>query len=419
MLMIVAAAMFLLIMPVMKVMSPEWTYVLMIAYASVFLIVLMPLSPFGTVVAVNVAMAILFLPSLLHSLLGIQSAFIQSPGAMVNSAFYAVVLSFTYLCLDPAIKAAYVLRCFYGDSAGTGEDLKVALRASRALPALAAVVLAGLLLAAPARAQEPAADAPVEDVTPIAAPAPSAPAVNPEHLDRAIDSELKDRAYAWRLPRVKPEREEGLFSQFMGGIFDTLAEWWDALGQAIGRFFRWMRDLFPKPEYQTNEPLDFRGGLTYLMYALLAALLCVAGVFAYRLWARRADDAFEFAAEPVEQTPDLSDPGLTADALPESDWVALARDLRARGETRLALRAWFLAGLARLAERELIAVARFKSNRDYGEEVARRAHVAPSLPAVFADNVAAFEEVWYGDHEADPAKLERVAANYERFADHG
>src|SRR4029079_1349495 len=45
-----------------------------------------------------------------------------------NTTFFAVIVGVTYLCLDPLLKAIYVLRCFYGESLSTGEDLKVELR---------------------------------------------------------------------------------------------------------------------------------------------------------------------------------------------------------------------------------------------------------------------------------------------------
>ena len=71
--------------------------------------------------------------------------------------------------------------------------------------------------------------------------------------------------------------------------------------------------------------------------------------------------------------PDLNEESVTADQLPEDGWLQLARELMERGELRLALRASYLAGLAHLGHRELIHLARHKSNRDYDRELHRRA----------------------------------------------
>ncbi len=95
--------------------------------------------------------------------------------------------------------------------------------------------------------------------------------------------------------------------------------------------------------------------------------------------------------------------------------MQLARELLARGEFRLALRAFYLSSLAHLADRNLISLARFKSNRDYERELQRRAHSFPQLREVFGENVSAFDRVWYGTHEATNELVARFAANVERL----
>ncbi len=87
------------------------------------------MAPFSCAVAQNIAVMGALLPSLLYSLLGIETAFVLSGfHAVLNSTFLMTVFALTYLCIDPVMKAAYVLRCFYGESLKTGEDLLVELR---------------------------------------------------------------------------------------------------------------------------------------------------------------------------------------------------------------------------------------------------------------------------------------------------
>jgi len=90
-----------------------------------------PFAPFGCVVAANIAIMAVILPSLLRALLGVQTAFTLSGWhGVFNTTFLMTVLGLSYLFLDPIIKSVYVLRCFYGESWKTGEDLLAELRES-------------------------------------------------------------------------------------------------------------------------------------------------------------------------------------------------------------------------------------------------------------------------------------------------
>jgi hypothetical protein len=120
-------------------------------------------------------------------------------------------------------------------------------------------------------------------------------------------------------------------------------------------------------------------------------------------------------AEAIAAPPDLSDENVTAEQLPEDGWLRLGMDMIERGELRLALRAFYLASLAHLAERNLITLAKFKSNRDYERELQRRSHALPELTATFSDNVSVFDRVWYGLHDVPSDLLERFRVNVERI----
>ena len=101
--------------------------------------------------------------------------------------------------------------------------------------------------------------------------------------------------------------------------------------------------------------------------------------------------------------------------LPEDGWVKLARELLEKGEFRLALRAFYLANLAHLAGRNLIRIARFKSNHDYERELQRRAHVLPEVLKTFSQNVSVFDRIWYGLHEVNQEIVIRFAKNVENI----
>ena len=117
----------------------------------------------------------------------------------------------------------------------------------------------------------------------------------------------------------------------------------------------------------------------------------------------------------MPSTPDLTDENVGADQLPEDGWMKLGREMLSRGELRLALRAFYLSSLASLADRNLVSLARFKSNRDYQRELERRAHALPGVVSMFGNNVGVFEQVWYGDHPADPLLVDEFLASVQRL----
>jgi hypothetical protein len=83
------------------------------------------------------------------------------------------------------------------------------------------------------------------------------------------------------------------------------------------------------------------------------------------------------------------------------------------------MRAFYLASLAHLAQRNLLQIARFKSNRDYERELRRRGHSFPSLLTVFGDNVSVFERIWYGMYDVNRELVNEFAANVERMRSAG
>ena len=106
---------------------------------------------------------------------------------------------------------------------------------------------------------------------------------------------------------------------------------------------------------------------------------------------------------------------LQADQHPIDEWLQLARECMARQEWRLALRALYLAGLANLADRSLIAIHRSKSNQDYSRELRRKARSKPELLTLFAQNIGTFERVWYGMYDVDLNTVEQFESNLVRL----
>ncbi len=392
-------------------------------------LMLLYMTLFALVVFLNCSIGSLALPWLVKTLFGIETVFSRSGTAMLNTTFFTAMAGLTYLCVDPILKTLYVLRCFYGDSVQSGADLRAEL--SRfATPAarlavclfLAVVFFAGAMETPAQPAGNRSADSHVRE-TPSserADKAVRAPAsrMSPAELDNAIGEVIQQRKYTWRLPREKvapaESDQKGILAQFFDRVGRMIRKWVRGFLEWLGE---WLRKLFWRNRSSSPDGGSGYGwimALQVLLYLLLAAVLVAIGVLAYRLWRnRRRVEAVP--AQPLQVVPDLTEENVSADQLPEDGWTKLARELLARGEFRLALRAYYLASLAHLAGRNLISLARFKSNRDYKLELQRRAHSFPNLLQLFDENVSVFDRVWYGTHEAGGDLVSWFAENVARL----
>jgi hypothetical protein len=366
---------------------------------------------FAFCVFLNWITACLALPQLFKMLLGGDLEFIRSPLAMLNTTFFAAMLGLTYLCVDPISKTVQALRCFYGESLQSGEDLKAELKpfVNPVLKVAAAIlVLTAVFFVSPARA----------DTTAAPAAPPASPSVAPTELDHVIDQTIRERKYAWRMPRdqaVAPDAQDGVITKFFNKMGATLRGWARAIGDWIDKLLRkWSHD-------RSDHPASPSSGYGWIMllhaliYVLVAAFVIMLAVLLIRVSRGGPRSRTAVTGEPIQPAPDITDENVRADQLPEDGWIQLARELLARGEFRLAMRAFYLSGLAHLATRNLVSIARFKSNREYERELQRRAHSFPLLLTVFGDSISAFERVWYGMHSVDGELVNQFAANVEKL----
>ncbi len=359
------------------------------------------------VMSVNVLLILVAVPYLARTFTGSENLFTRSGIHIMNSTSLAVVWLVAHFLCDPLLKAVYVLRCFYGESLHSGEDLQVELRRLRQkmVPAFSVllifVVSWSSLAAASSRSPVPAR--------------PTAPAVNAFELDRSISETIARPEYRWRMPREtadpKPDSEKDtLLVRWLRRLYRTLVKWWRA-------FLNWLDKIWPKQGPTMNGGSDnvglwSRNILQIALVILCGSLLVLVGIKArqyYRGSRRRPD-----APVAVKQV-DLAREDVTADQMPEDDWLQMARDLIGKGDWRLALRALFLAGLAHLSNREIIALARYKSNRDYQGELRRRAPAQKELQQAFEWNLREVERAWYGQHDVSAEILAAFQSNLEKI----
>ena len=365
---------------------------------------------FGFCVFLNWMTVCLILPRLFKMLFGIESDFTKNPFALMNTTFFAAICGLTYLCVDPILKTIYALRCFYGESLESGEDLKAELASfsrSAANVAVGILILSAVLI--PSTVSAASTNAPGVSIT---------SSIESPDLDHAINQTIHESKYLWRMPRekiVEPEENEGVIARFFHKagklVRDCVQAMLDWLKKILKKLFPESRNVSPRSSSST----DWMMLLQVFLYALVAVVLIALAIFLLRLWRGRQPQPTVTASEPIQTIPDIADENVHADQLPEDGWTRLARELLERGEFRMAMRAFYLASLAHLAARNLISIARFKSNRDYERELIRRAHAIPNLTAVFGDNISLFERVWYGSHQATEELARQFAVSVEKL----
>lgn len=350
------------------------------------------LSLFSFFAFLNLVVTLFFLPHLVKMLLGIESTFSRSGGNLLNSTLVAAAAGLTWAAVDPIIKVVYVLRCFYGESVTTGADLKAAIATLRRT-AMLVCLLAAVSLAV--RAQ-----------TPIA----------PADLDRSIDQVIHRPAYTWRMPH-NPAGNDAPH-----GFLDEAA---DAMSRELRRAAHWFRNIVewlrdklrdkPSPDDSTRGDLRSSQKLRWLLYSLIALLAIAAAILLLRaLRAKRVPNPVIETA-PVALTENLTDDRVEADKVPEDRWLALAHELMAGGDLRMAVRALYLASLSYLARHGLVTVQAAKTNRQYESELRRRTRDKIDVAQFFSENARVFERAWYGDHPPSLKIIEDFQDNLQRM----
>ncbi len=326
------------------------------------------------IVFINILTVFAWGPGLLRSITGVETVFSRSIFSYTNSTFYMVCAAITFLIVDPLVKSAYLLRCFYGESIHNGADLRLRLRSYKNIAVTLIMALTICLSSVSAHA--------------ATEPVPA------EQLDSSLDEVMNQSKYLWRMPKPETKTHKGWL------------EGW------LGDFKRWLDSLNKSAKEREGDHLysnDSSGGigLESIMYIIIAGLAAVLLYFIIKnlLQNRKLPAQINQAVE-VQATPDLNQEEITADQLPSDGWLGMADELLAKGQYRLALRALFLAQLAQLADKGLIAIAKFKTNRDYECEFARRAHAHSDACHNFRNNRIVFETVWYGNRQTNPNQIE-------------
>lgn len=366
---------------------------------------------FSIFVFLNIGIFVAGAPVLLKKFLGIETLFAMGLYHSVNNTtFWTITAGLTYLCVDPLLKAVYVLRCFYGASIISGDDIRAKLRALFPLKIILAImlILASFLYAPNLSMAQPM--------------------VTETQLEQAIKEIMQKPMFAWKTPHEKaPEQaqEELAAPGFLYQVFKWAKEILDSSWDTIKGWYKsiksWLDRLWPVSDNmdKISDMSDHNWPraahlLLYAMLALTASILAIMGLRVLR--ARMKMKKAELA--PATANPEkinLLDEQIGADKLSTNAWLELATQLMKKGAFLEALRAFYLAVLSDLSTQQFISIARYKSNQDYQRELVRRGHSKKELPDLFAQSVESFEKFWYGMHFLTKDEVDRFAACQNRI----
>ncbi len=353
------------------------------------------------VVFLNLLVAGIFLPFLFRILTGVETAFTTSLHAYLDPVFFVVIAGLTYLTVDPLVKTVYTMRCRQDDAVRDGRDLLAELqdmpRRKRGVRLASILVFLCCVAALPLRAEE-------EFISPV-------------DLDLAIENVSLRPQFSWRLPRDidsrMPENDgESAFTLFFEELSETISRIRDWMSDIMQRGNDWLRSLRPDTQPQGElvrapRPFNWLALLRMLIITLAIGLLFIT-FHAVRAWLNRHKNT---AADPARQPSitDIDNEAINAAEQPEEVWLSLASELHLKGDRRRALRAYFLAGLSFLGQRNIITIHRARSNRDYYRDLSLRTRRLPVIAGNYQEITSLLEWSWYGMH--DPSDAEIVKFN--------
>lgn len=375
-------------------------------------IILCIISVFGILVFLNICIGLYLLPLILKKFFGVESVFTLSGTSVLNTTFLAVSSGLTYLAVDPLIKTVYVLRSFYVFSIKSGDDLKTEitrLRMTRKLLSHFALFILFFVFSGNTFAGTGAVSkSDYLNKTEI---------ISSDQLNRAIEKTLKQSEYTWRLPRDNKVENEtpGALDRFSSWVVKKLKSFITWVTSIWKKINDWFRKLFPKRDRDLPSGSLWQDSVTFILYACLILLVCLLIFIVWRHFQGRKKTPARAEGQPVSSVPDLTDEFVDPIELPVDRWLKMGYELMKKKDLRLALRAFYLAVLAHLADRDMITIAKYKTNMDYVSELKRRAHEHEELLSLFSLNVKIFDRSWYGMHEVTNNILEAFISDRERM----
>ena len=188
-------------------------------------------------------------------------------------------------------------------------------------------------------------------------------------------------------------KERQIDMTWLKKILDKIAEFLSKIWEKINE---WLEKLLSRMHINFGSGSGAEGAKTaakIIMIILIVAVIVVVTILLIKVF-RRGKIKKMIAAEDKELAEYSHDPDAA---------LTLAEKYRAEGQTRLSFRYLFINLLTELNKREIIRIARYKTNRSYMKEAAAssKTNVADIRP--FFDT---FNRVWYGGRSIGGAELD-------------
>jgi hypothetical protein len=382
------------------------------------------------VIFLNVYLTIGILPYLLKALFGIDTFLSRDFRWLISFSYLVGIGLISYFVVDLLTKAIQVVEVCRAEAQTTGKDLQRSLRSLTAAKKVGVLLLSLLIPTLISRA-DPSGRPSVPSVPtsgrgdthyPIflvslkrASPPSETERIPDSELNERIDRELSSSEYSWRKPQHHLVSGEKNWLQGLGAwVAKSLGKVSQAINRLVDTISRWWRSLFPNPEGATPLRATAPNWINQLLlYSIICGLIIAVALILLRILGRSKRRQPVAVDSPVPVTPNLESETTVADELPEDQWILLARRKLEEGESRLALRALFLAVISLLGAQRLIIVRRSKSNSDYEAELRRRR--SAELTELFGGNCRLFERCWYGDHPVTDLEIEQSTTFYQRL----
>jgi len=186
--------------------------------------------------------------------------------------------------------------------------------------------------------------------------------------------------------------------------------------------WEWLLDWFADVLEWLRGLVTFGGGKPGSMswqqwvgWGLIVALLALLAYLMVRVWRRRGEARRPGATGLGES--DVVEERRRVEALPSdvgrrrANLLDAARECYGQGDFREAIIYLFSYQLVRLDKRQLIRLAKGKTNRQYLREIGRRR----ALRRLFEQTMVTFEDAFFGDYAIDRARFESVWSHLDEF----